>query len=166
MLSSVPLDPTRHVLDALDSGEPELDHWLRDHATGSDVRGMTRTFGWIQGDTAEVVGYYALMAHVIRRDALPRSLGRGTPREIPAVLLAKLALDRRLHGQGLGGALLGDASERACMAARNVGAKFLVVDALHERTAAFYEHHGFKRIPATLRLLQKMSAIAKAIDDA
>jgi hypothetical protein len=47
-----------------------------------------------------------------------------------------------------------------------VGAKFLVVDALHERAATFYGHHGFKRIPETLRLVQRMSAIAKAIDSA
>jgi GNAT superfamily N-acetyltransferase len=166
MLSSVPLDPTRHTLDAFDSGEPELDQWLKDHAHGSDVRGITRTFVWTRIDTTEVVGYYTLMAHTLRRDTLPRSIGRGTPQEIPAVLLAKLALAKRIHGEGFGGALLADASERACVAAQNVGAKFLVVDALHERAATFYDHHGFKRIPETLRLVQRMSAIAKAIDSA
>lgn len=166
MLASVPLDPTRHTLDAFDSGEPELDQWLRDHANGSDVRGITRTFVWTEMDRTEVTGYYTLMAHTLRRDALPRSIGRGTPQEIPAVLLAKLALDKQVHGQGLGGALLADASERACVAARNVGARFLVVDALYERAATFYEHHGFKPIPKTLRLVQRMSAIAKAIDSA
>jgi len=166
MLSSVPLDPTRHTLDAFDSGEPGLDQWLKEHANGSDLRGITRTFAWPEFDTTEVIGYYTLMAHTIRRESLPRSIGRGTPQEIPAVLLAKLALAKQAHGQGLGGALLADAAERACVAAQNVGAKFLVVDALHERAAAFYEHHGFTRIPETLRLLQKISAIAKALDGA
>src|SRR3954470_8590195 len=111
MLSSVPLDPTRHTLDALDPGEPALDQWLRDHANGSDARGITRTFVWTETDTTEVIGYYTLMAHVLRRDVLPRSVGRGAPQEIPAVLLAKLALHKRVHGGGLGGALLADASE-------------------------------------------------------
>jgi len=68
-----------------------------------------------------------------------------------------------MQGHGLGAALLADAAERACLASRNVGAKFLVVDALHERAATFYEHHGFRRIPETMRLLQKMSVIAKAL---
>jgi len=111
-------------------------------------------------------GYYSLMAHVLQRDALPRATGRGSPSEIPAVLLARLALSSRMQGHGLGAALLADAAERACLAARNVGAKFLVVDALHERAATFYEHHGFRRIPETMRLLQKMSVIAKALADA
>jgi len=166
VLSSVPLDPTRHAVDAFDSGTPELDEWLSKHAPGSDARGITRTFVWTEADATEVIGYYSLMAHVLQRDALPRAVGPGSPHEIPAVLLARLALSARLQGHGLGAALLADAAERACLASRNVGAKFLVVDALHERAASFYEYHGFSRIPQTLRLLQKMSAIAKALGDA
>jgi len=44
-----------------------------------------------------------------------------------------------------------------------VAARFVVVDVLHER-AGFYEHHGFRRIPGKLRLVQKVSDIAAAID--
>ena len=163
MLSSVPLDDTRHTLPGFDSGEPTLDDWLINSALGSDARGITRTFVWTEPDTTQVIGYYALMAHVLQRDALPKSVGRGSPREIPAVLLARLALDKSTQGQGLGGALLADALERAALAARNVGARFAVVDALHARACAFYEHHGFKRIPDTLRLVQKMSSIEASL---
>jgi GNAT superfamily N-acetyltransferase len=106
------------------------------------------------------------MAHVLQRESLPRALSHGSPHEIPAVLLARLGLDKRAQGRGLGGGLLGDAAERAWIASQNVGARFLVVDALHTKAASFYEHHGFKRIPGTLRLLQKMSAIAAAIRNA
>jgi len=88
------------------------------------------------------------------------------------VVTSKYHISRARHSpskhmvKAWAGALLADAAERACVAAQNVGAKFLVVDALHERAAAFYEHHGFTRIPETLRLLQKISAIAKALDGA
>jgi len=166
VLSSAPLDSTRHTLDAFDSGRPSLDEWLKCHAHGSDARGITRSFVWTEADSTEVIGYYTLMAHVLRRDALPRATGRGSPREIPAVLLARLALASRMQGHGLGGALLADAAERACIASANVGARFLVVDALDENAATFYEHHGFKRVPRTLRLLQKISAIAAAMGNA
>ena len=166
MPSSAPFDPTRHAVDAFASGEPELDDWLRNHADGSDARGITRTFVWTEDDTTEVVGYHSLMAHVLQRAALPRSVGHGSPQELPAVLLARLAITERMQGSGSGGALLADAVERAYLAARNVGARFLVVDALHEKAAAFYEHYGFKRIPDTLRLVQKMSAIGTALSKA
>lgn len=166
MISSAPLDPIRHVLDGFDSGESELDTWLTRHAAGSDAGGITRTFVWTEPHSTVVVGYYCLTAHILIRDALPTSLGPGRPTQIPATLLAKLALDRRLHGSGCGAALLGDAMERAARASLNVGARFLVVDALHDQAVSFYEHFGFRRIPGTLRLVQKLTSIVQAIEQA
>lgn len=163
---SEPLDPARHDLAALDSGEPELDCWLRDHAVGAEARRVARTFVWIEpdSDTKQVVGYYTLTGHRLVRDDLPRSIGRGSPADIPAVLLARLALDRTHHGGGMGGALLADALTRIVDATDIVAARFVVVDALHEKAASFYQYHGFRPIPDSLRLVQKVSDIAAALD--
>lgn len=111
-----------------------------------------------------MVGYYSLTGHRLVRDELPKSIGRGSPTEVPAVLLARLALDRRLHGQGLGGGLLADAMERVVAATTLVAARLVVVDALHEPAATFYEHHGFRRIPGTLRLVQKVSDVVATLE--
>lgn len=163
MLTSRPLDHARHTLAGFSCGEPSLDTWLRDSALGSDARGITRTFVWTARDTKQVIGYYSLMAHVLQRAALPRSIGRGSPHDIPAILVARLALDRSVHGQGLGGALLADALERSALAASNVGARFVVVDALYEQAGSFYAHQGFRRIPDTMRLVLKMSTVDAAV---
>jgi GNAT superfamily N-acetyltransferase len=163
MLSSSPLDPTRHTYDLFDSGETEIDDWLKNSAEGSDARSITRTFIWTDVDSTTVVGYYSLMAHILVRDDMPKAVAHGSPREIPVVLVARLGVDRRIQGADNGGALLADASERAVLAATNLGARFLVVDALHDKAASFYEHHGFRRIPDTLRLVQKMSSVAKSL---
>jgi GNAT superfamily N-acetyltransferase len=152
----------RHRTATFDSGEQELDTWLREHAGGAEARRVARTFVWRDQENT-VFGYYALAGHRLLRDELPRAIGRGSPREVPAVLLARLALDRQLHGQGLGGALLADALERVVAATALVAARFVVVDALHEPAAAFYEHHGFRRVPGTLRLVQKVSDVAAAL---
>jgi GNAT superfamily N-acetyltransferase len=156
----------RHVLGALDSGEPILDIWLREHAYGSEARRTSRTFVWSDGDV--VTAFYTISAHRLVRAELPHTVGRGSPREIPAVLLGKLALDRSLHGKGLGGVLLADALSRIVRATTTVGARFVVVDALHPKAAAFYEHFGFRRIPVpggTCRLVQKVSNVATALGD-
>jgi len=163
---SEPLDPARHHLGEFDSGEPELDTWLREHAAGAGARRVARTLVWVAPDTDpdRAVGYYSLAGHRLVRDDLSRSIGRGSPTEVPAVLLARLALDRTHHGGGNGGALLADALARIVVAAHIVAARFVVVDALHEKAAGFYQHHGFRRIPDTLRLIQKVSDIAAALD--
>lgn len=112
-----------------------------------------------------MLAYYALAAHLLQRDELPSRLGRGGPRRIPAVLLARLALDRTLQGQGLGGALLADALRRVTGATETVAARFVVVDAIDQHAVGFYEHHGFVAIPTTSRLIAKLSDIAAALTD-
>lgn len=161
---SEPLDPARHRLDSLDSGETELDTWLREHSAGAEARRVARTFVWCRAEEDAVVGYYSLAGHRLIRDGLPKNLGRGSPAEVPAVLLARLAIDARLQGQGLGGALLADALRRVVAATEIVAARFVLVDALHEDAALFYEHHGFGRIPGTCRLVQKISRVATALE--
>lgn len=160
------LDPARHHLTAFDSGEPDLDGWLREQAAGAAARRVARTFVWVEPDSDRdrVLGYYSLTGHRLVRDDLPRSIGRGSPREIPAVLLARLALDRTHQGGGKGGALLAEALARIVVATDIVAARFVVVDALHEKAVSFYEHHGFRRIPDSRRLIQKVSDVAASLD--
>jgi GNAT superfamily N-acetyltransferase len=72
--------------------------------------------------------------------------------------------DHAHQGRGVGGALLADALGRVVVAAQTVAARFVVVGALHEQAAMFCEHHGFRRIPGTLRLLANVSDIAASVD--
>ncbi len=123
-----------------------------------------QTFVWHHSED-RVVGYFSLAAHLVVRGELPKKLGRGSPTSIPAVILARLALDVELHGDGLGGELLWDALTRARAASDIAAARVVVVDAISARAAAFYEHHGFTLIPDNPnRLVQKMSDIASALD--
>ncbi len=72
-------------------GARSLDVWLREQALPASARRTARTWVWIDRQ-AEVVGYYALTAHKVAREKVPTKVGRGGPTEIPAVLLARLAL--------------------------------------------------------------------------
>lgn len=150
-----------HDSSRFDSGEPELDLWLRNHALQESRRGTARTWVW-SDDGGVVLAYYALAAHKVAREQVPTGIGRGRPREIPAVLLAKLALSRDLQGQGLGAVLVADALSRVVLASRTVAARMVVVDALREPVASYYETLGFRRIPGRLLLVQKVSDIEAA----
>lgn len=163
MFSSEPLDD-RHEVSPFNSGRPELDDWLRRFARQADAKRQGRTYVWHAGDHV-VVGYFTLCPHVIRRFELPRRLGRGDVDQIPALLLARLALDRSLHGRRLGTELLLDALTRAVAASNLVGGRHVVIDAIDEPAARFHEYHGFQRCPidGVLRLVRKVSDIAASL---
>jgi GNAT superfamily N-acetyltransferase len=151
-----------HDLAGFDCGNDELNVWLRLQAQTATGQG-TRTY--VVVEDGDVVGYVAIAPHTVDREHLSKSLGRGAPHQIPAVLLAKLALDRRLHGRRLGSDLLIVALTTIVAAARRVGGKVVVVDAIDEAALRFYLHHEFVPIPAhPHRLVRKLSTIARALE--
>jgi GNAT superfamily N-acetyltransferase len=156
------LDPERHKVGDFSCGEESLDRWLLEQAVPATARRTARTWVWVNEDGA-VVGYYALSAHKVARGDVPTRIGRGGPVEIPAVLLARLALSESLRGHGLGAVLVADALARIVDATQTVAARLVVVDALHERVARFYESLGFRRIPGRLLLVQKIADIEAAL---
>ncbi len=101
MLEPHPLTPS-HGLDGFQSGEPVLDDWLKTRALDNMALGASRTFVITQAGTSDVIGFYALaMGQVLPQD-VTGAMRRNMPRHIPAVILARLAVDRRAQGQGLG----------------------------------------------------------------
>lgn len=159
------VEPLRasHVLDHFASGKAPLDEWLKQNARNATGQG-TRTYVLADADDNAVVGYFAIAPHLVERDLVPRQIGRGAPRQIPAILLAKLALDQRAQGTRLGRVLLVRALEKIIDAARHAGGKLVVVDAIDDAAAEFYEHHDFARLPGDpCRLLMKMSTAARAL---
>ena len=77
-------------------------------------------------------------------DAAP---GRNMPDPIPVVVLGRLAVDRTLHGKGIGRALVRDAGLRVIQAADAIGIRGLLVHALSDEARAFYLRVGFDPSP-------------------
>jgi GNAT superfamily N-acetyltransferase len=157
-----PLSPG-HDVARFDSGRRSMDVWLREHSCTAAARDVSRTFVWHRGDDV-VVGYYTLAAHQLDRSELSRSTGHGLPAGVPSALLARLAVDASLHGRGIGGALLAEAEARLIVATSHLAARFVVVDAIDERAAGFYEHHTYRRLPASgpassVRLVRRFTSI-------
>ena len=53
---------------------------------------------------------------------------------------------------------------RAYASAAIVGSSMLVVEAINERAAAFYEGNGFVRLPDSLRLVLPMHTIQRLLE--
>ena len=155
-----------HTLKGFDCGAASMNRWLLDHARQSAGAGSARTYVVVDADQQRVIGYHALAAAAVSpADATSRAR-RGQPKHpIPAVLLARLAVDVSVQGHGLGAFLLRDAMTRALSASEQIGARVLLVHALHEEARSFYERWGFERSPTDpLNLQMLFKDIRKSLE--
>ena len=113
---------------------------------------LARTFLAIEGAAGKerLAGYFTLATASVERTAVGsiESLDRLPGFPIPAVLLARLAVDDRVQGQGVGRYLFEEALGLTFQLARNgpVAFRLFVTDAIDEGAAQFYEHFGLLRL--------------------
>jgi len=135
-----------HDLSGFACGVKPLDDWLRAHALENQRRNLSRTFVLVD-DAGAVIGYYSLTMGGVVKDELPGRLGRGLPGyQIGMVLLARLAVDARRQGEGLGRDLMIDAITHAAAAGQHAAARFVAVDPIDEPAGRFYRRFGFREI--------------------
>ncbi len=137
----------QHDLEDFHSGEAVLDDWLRRRALDNMAIAASRTYVVCPSGSRRVIGFYALSMGQILNQEATGAMRRNMPRQIPAVILGRLAIDRNWQGKGIGAALLRDAVERSARAAGEVSARLLVVHAISPAAEAFYRHFGFARLP-------------------
>jgi GNAT superfamily N-acetyltransferase len=134
-----------HSLAPFDCGVASLDDWLKRRALNNQASGASRSF--VICDAGTVVAYHALAASAVAPNAAPGRFKRNMPDPIPVVVLARLAVARGHHGQGLGRALFRDAAKRVIHAADSIGIRGLLVHAVSEEAKAFYLAQGLDVSP-------------------
>jgi GNAT superfamily N-acetyltransferase len=139
-----------HDRTLFDSGSAPLDRYFRHQVTQDIRRRVTACFvalAPISTGEQRIAAYYTLASASLLLADLPPATAKKLPRypSVPAVRMGRLAVDQGFKGQGLGGALLGDALDRASRS--EIAAYALVVEAKDEGAAAFYRHHAFIALP-------------------
>lgn len=136
-----------HDRTIFDCGVPALNLYLRNYALQNQKRGIVRNYVATRAGERTIVAYYSLVYASLDQKRLPQKFVKGLGKyDIPVMLLARLAVDRREKGKGLGKALLKDAIMRTMQAAEIAGLKVLLVHAKDEPAAAFYEKYGFEPV--------------------
>jgi GNAT superfamily N-acetyltransferase len=155
---------TDHVRSTFHCGEPQLDSFLSRHALANEAAGLGRTFVAVATGSRDVLGYFTMAAGSVRFDNVPDHVKRRLPKyPIPTAHLAKLGVDHREQGKGLGAALLVAALQRAAHAAQSVGVYAVDVFALHDKAKAFYLKYGFVPLLDNPLHLYMPIAAAKAV---
>lgn len=136
-----------HPIDSFDCGREELNRYLQRFAWQNQQAGAAQTYVGVVDDT--VSGYYTLAVGHVTREEAPERLTKGLARHpIPIMLLARLAIDQRWQGRGVGKALLKDAMLRTLQAAEIAGIRAFAVHAKDEEARRFYLKFDFLPSPS------------------
>lgn len=144
-------------VDHFDCGQQDLNSYLRLHAWNNQKANAAQTYVALSGGS--LAGYYSICATGVSYADAPERVKKGLARHtVPAMLLARWAVDTQFRGQGFGLALLKDALLNTLKVADIVGVRALVAQAKDEDGARRYLRHGFQSsatIPNQLFLLLK-----------
>jgi GNAT superfamily N-acetyltransferase len=145
-------------------GRAPLDDSLRMRASQYEKRNLGRTYVAVRPGEKRVYGYCTLASGSVSFQNLPDDAARKLPpHPVPAILLARLAVDESVQGQGLGYALLVYALKRCLDMAAILGVYAVEVDAIDQQAEMFYRKHGFiPLLDSPLHLYLPITTIQKA----
>jgi GNAT superfamily N-acetyltransferase len=159
------LDPLgkQHDRDGFSCGVESLDAYLKTQASQDMRRKANAVFVLTpEGNPSRIAGYFTLCAYGVAPGAIPEAARTHIPRYpvVSATLLGRLAVSTQFQGRGIGSILLARALAKAYENAAVVGSSMVVVDAIDEKAAGFYQAHGFIPLPESMRLILPMRTIA------
>jgi GNAT superfamily N-acetyltransferase len=154
VLSLVPLSKERPV-NGFDCGHTVLNEYLKRYALKNDKLSIGKTYIALDGENS-IAGYLTLSSAQLDKADLPEPNQTKLPRyPIPALRIARLAVDLKKQGQGVGVWLLKQGLLKALQIADIAGVFAVLVDAIDEKARNFYLKYGFlpfQKEPLTLFL--------------
>src|SRR5882724_3453335 len=140
-------------VENFDCGDDALNNYLKRHAwTNQEKSSIGVSYVALDEDAPRtVLGYFTLAMASVPREAFPKKYVRGLPPyDLPLILLARLAVDRRFAGRGLGHALISEAFRISLSVANEVGCRCIVTEAYPDRVG-WYARYGFVPIEGAPR---------------
>jgi GNAT superfamily N-acetyltransferase len=150
-----------HDRNSFASGIEPLDRYFRTQASQDARKRIAAPFVLVLPD-GTIAGYYTLSSTAVKLSELPAEAARRLPRYplVPATLLGRLAVDKRLQGRGYGRFLLADALFRALRS--EIASYAVIVEAKDDAARRFYERESFLPFPETpTKLFRPMADIEK-----
>lgn len=163
-----PFDPEKHDRAAFSCGVDQVDNFFKKTANKLAEAGNLRVYVML-GIGGEVIGFYAINAHAVDYQELPKAYARTRPGHgsIPAAYISMIGVDQRHTGHGYGADLLADALRRIAIASENLWIAVVVLDVLDDgnpnltaRRKKLYEGYGFMPFKsAQLRIFLPVATI-------
>jgi GNAT superfamily N-acetyltransferase len=154
-----------HIVEGFDCGYPQLNEWLQRYAWQNQQANVARTF--VVCVKSRVVGFYSLAVGAVDHIEAPQRVKKGVARHpIPVMILARLAVDRRYQGMGIGRGLLKDSILRTINASDYAGIRAILVHAKDEKARTFYQKFDFDPSPIDpLQLMLLLKDARRTVED-
>lgn len=125
----------------------ELNSFLKQKALLNQQRMLGATTLLIDDDSPSfIIGYYTLCPCHVESSVLPKKFGGNLPREIPAIKLARLAVDKEVQGQCFGEILLAHALRCSYQQSLAWRSGYVVLIDVKPSAKGFYQKYGMKMI--------------------
>lgn len=135
-----------HDVSGFGCGKAPLNQYLKRYALANQQNEISRTY--VVTRAGRVVGYYTLTFGSISHEEATAKIKAELPQyPIPVILLARLAVDQKEAGKGVGKGLLKDALLRTVQAADIAGLRAMLTHAKDEDAKQFYLKYGFEASP-------------------
>lgn len=146
MLSVEVLNAKKHQRAKFTCGEATLDRYIREQATQHHRDGVATTHVLIDDDhPGVIIGYYSLSAAQLLLEDLEEVDRKRLPKyPVPAIRMGRLAVALDEQKKGYGDYLVGHAVAKCLALRESLGVRVLIVDALNDSAARFYQAYGFR----------------------
>ncbi len=157
-----------HDRDGFDCGSDPLNLFLKQTARQHAARGISQTFVLVDEAAVTpkpILGFFSLNICQIKPESLAPQEARKLPRDVPGVLLGRLAVDKSHQRQGIGKMLLVAAMKKFIEIFNAAGGIGLFVDAKDQDAKEYYKQFGFLPLPSDeLRLFLPIKTIQEALN--
>lgn len=146
-----------------DCGEYQIDSYLKKYALVNQAHNLGQT--WVLHEIGKVfvIGYYTISTTNVQKVVLPNQYTERYPTyPIPCALIGKLGVTKSFKKRGFGKFLLTDALRRIKSLSKTIGINAVIIDAINEEVARYYEELGFERFssqPPSVSLYLPVSKI-------
>lgn len=141
-------------------GKEMLDNYLQKQANQDMKRKLSACFVITEKDSKVIKGYYTLASNSIPLESIPENIKKKLPnsyKNIPTILLGRLAIDNQFQGQGIGKLVLIDALKRSYETSKSISSFAVVVDPLDHHAEKFYNKYGFIKLPDSGKMFLAMN---------